>query len=89
MTQTTSPALDIALAYYHAWTSHDLDKAMSYVADEIACRKSSPPPSPAVQATPASVGQPPVAPARSSPARPQLGRLSAPGRPAGIAARPG
>src|SRR5215471_16889084 len=37
MTQTTSPALDIALAYYHAWTSHDLDKAMSYVADEIVC----------------------------------------------------
>jgi ketosteroid isomerase-like protein len=37
MTETTSPALDIALAYYHAWTSHDLDHAMSYVADEIVC----------------------------------------------------
>jgi hypothetical protein len=37
MTETTSPALDIALAYYHAWTSHDLDQAMSYVADEIVC----------------------------------------------------
>ena len=37
MTQTTSPALAIALAYYHAWTSHDLDKAMSYIADDIVC----------------------------------------------------
>jgi len=37
MTETTSPALDIALAYYRAWTSHDLDQAMSYVADEIVC----------------------------------------------------
>jgi ketosteroid isomerase-like protein len=37
MTETTSPALDIALAYYHAWASHDLDHAMSYVADEIVC----------------------------------------------------
>lgn len=37
MTQTTSPALRIALAYYQAWTSHDLDKAMSYIADNIVC----------------------------------------------------
>ena len=37
MTQTTSPALRIALAYYQAWTSHDLDKAMSYIADDIVC----------------------------------------------------
>ena len=37
MTQTTSPALAIALAYYHAWTSHDLDKAMSYIAGDIVC----------------------------------------------------
>jgi ketosteroid isomerase-like protein len=37
MTETTSPALRIALAYYHAWTSHDLDKAMSYIADDIIC----------------------------------------------------
>ena len=36
MTETTSsPALRTALAYYQAWTSHDLDLAMSYVADEI------------------------------------------------------
>jgi len=26
-----------ALAYHEAWTSHDLDKAMSYIADDIAC----------------------------------------------------
>ncbi len=37
MTGTTSPALSIALAYYHAWTSHDLDTAMSYIADDITC----------------------------------------------------
>ena len=37
MTDTTSPALRTALAYYHSWTSHDLDKAMSYIADDIVC----------------------------------------------------
>ena len=37
MNATTSPALHTALAYYHAWTSHDLDKAMSYIADDIVC----------------------------------------------------
>src|SRR6476659_5739051 len=37
MTGTASPALRTALAYYHAWTSHDLDKAMSYIADDIVC----------------------------------------------------
>jgi len=35
MTETTSPALQTALAYYQAWTSHDLDKAMSYIAADI------------------------------------------------------
>jgi ketosteroid isomerase-like protein len=35
MTDTTSPALRTALAYYQAWTSHDLEKAMSYIADDI------------------------------------------------------
>ena len=35
MTKSTSPALGVALAYYEAWTSRDLDKAMSYVADDI------------------------------------------------------
>jgi hypothetical protein len=37
MTQTTSPALRTALAYHQAWTSHDLDQAMSYIADDIIC----------------------------------------------------
>jgi len=37
MTDTTSPALRTALAYYQAWTSHDLEKAMSYIADDIIC----------------------------------------------------
>ena len=37
MTDTASPALRTALAYYQAWTSHDLDKAMSYIADNIVC----------------------------------------------------
>ena len=32
---TDSPALRTALAYYRAWTSHDLDTAMSYIADDI------------------------------------------------------
>ena len=37
MNKTDSPALRTALAYYHAWTSHELDKAMSYIADDIVC----------------------------------------------------
>ena len=37
MTDTTSPALRTALAYYQAWTSHDLDKAMSYIASDVVC----------------------------------------------------
>ena len=37
MTKSTSPALDVALAYHQAWTSHDLDKAMSYIAEDIVC----------------------------------------------------
>ena len=37
MTESTSPALQVALAYYHAWTGDDLDKAMSYIADDIVC----------------------------------------------------
>ena len=37
MTETTSPALRTALAYFHAWTSHDLDKAMEYIAEGIVC----------------------------------------------------
>jgi hypothetical protein len=37
MTGSTSPALDVALAYHEAWTRHDLEKAMSYIADDIVC----------------------------------------------------
>jgi hypothetical protein len=37
MTESKGPALDVALAYYLAWTGHDLDKAMSYIADDIIC----------------------------------------------------
>jgi ketosteroid isomerase-like protein len=37
MTQTNSPALEVALAYFHAWTGHDLDEAMNYIADNIVC----------------------------------------------------
>jgi ketosteroid isomerase-like protein len=37
MTESTSSARDVALAYYYAWTGHDLDKAMNYVADDIVC----------------------------------------------------
>jgi hypothetical protein len=37
MTETASPALRTALAYYQAWTGHDLDQAMSFIADDIAC----------------------------------------------------
>ena len=34
---TTSPALSTALAYHRAWTSHDMDTAMNYIADDIVC----------------------------------------------------
>ncbi len=37
MTETASPALRVALAYHQAWTSHDLDTAMTYIADDIVC----------------------------------------------------
>jgi ketosteroid isomerase-like protein len=32
-----SDALRVALNYYSAWTSHDLDQAMTFVADDIVC----------------------------------------------------
>jgi hypothetical protein len=31
-------ALDTALAYHRAWTSHDFDKAMTYIAEDIVCQ---------------------------------------------------
>jgi hypothetical protein len=37
MNSTTSPALATVLSYFEAWTSHDVDKAMSYIADDIIC----------------------------------------------------
>ncbi len=38
MTDTTSPALQVALAYYEAWTSKDIDRAMTYISDDIVCQ---------------------------------------------------
>jgi ketosteroid isomerase-like protein len=37
MTETPSPALRVALAYYQAWTSKDIDAAMRYFAEDIVC----------------------------------------------------
>jgi ketosteroid isomerase-like protein len=37
MSETPSPALEVALGYYDAWTSKDFERAMSYIADEIVC----------------------------------------------------
>lgn len=37
MPEQSSPALRVALAYYEAWTSKDLERAMSYVSDDIVC----------------------------------------------------
>jgi SnoaL-like domain len=31
-------ALDTALAYHRAWTSHDFDRAMTYIAEDIVCQ---------------------------------------------------
>jgi ketosteroid isomerase-like protein len=33
----SSIARDIAIAYYEAWTGKDVDRAMSYLADDIVC----------------------------------------------------
>ena len=30
-------ALDVALAYYEAWTSKDFERAMTFIADDIVC----------------------------------------------------
>jgi ketosteroid isomerase-like protein len=37
MTKSSSPALRVALAYHDAWTSKDMDRAMTYIADDIVC----------------------------------------------------
>jgi ketosteroid isomerase-like protein len=31
-------ALEAALAYYRAWTGHDFERAMAYVAEDIVCQ---------------------------------------------------
>jgi ketosteroid isomerase-like protein len=37
MTEIDSPALQVALAYYRAWSDHDLERAMTYIAEDIVC----------------------------------------------------
>ena len=37
MTENPSPALRVALAYFDAWTSKDLERAMSCFAENIIC----------------------------------------------------
>lgn len=37
MTEEPSSALQIALAYYRAWTSKELDQAMTYISEDIVC----------------------------------------------------
>ncbi|MPZ63801.1 MAG: nuclear transport factor 2 family protein [Propionibacteriales bacterium] len=37
MPAQTSPALNTALAYHRAWTSHEFEHAMTYIADDIVC----------------------------------------------------
>ena len=38
MTTNTGVALQTALTYHQAWTSHDFDEAMNYIADDIICQ---------------------------------------------------
>ena len=37
MNGTESAALKVSLAYYEAWTGHDFERAMTYIADDIVC----------------------------------------------------
>lgn len=37
MTEDGAAALQTALAYHHAWTTHDFEQAMTYIADDIVC----------------------------------------------------
>ncbi len=37
MTKIISPALNVALAYHQAWTGHDFELAMTYIAEDIVC----------------------------------------------------
>lgn len=38
MTEHSTAALDTALAYHRAWTSHDFEQAMTYIAQDIICQ---------------------------------------------------
>lgn len=37
VTDTSGRALQVALAYYEAWTSKDFDRAMTHIAEDIVC----------------------------------------------------
>jgi ketosteroid isomerase-like protein len=37
MTESPSPALQVALAYYQAWTGKDIEAAMGHLADDVVC----------------------------------------------------
>ena len=37
MTGNPSPALQVALAYYQAWTGKDIEGALSHLADDVVC----------------------------------------------------
>ncbi|MDQ6657408.1 MAG: nuclear transport factor 2 family protein [Actinomycetota bacterium] len=37
MSEGSSTALQTAIAYYQAWTGHDLELAMTYIAEDIVC----------------------------------------------------
>lgn len=38
MNETGSAALQTALAYHRAWTSHDFEQAMTYIGEDIVCQ---------------------------------------------------
>jgi len=38
MTENESPALKVALAYHRAWTTHNFEAAMTYIAEDIVCQ---------------------------------------------------
>jgi hypothetical protein len=37
MTESTGAAVQVALAYHRAWTNHDFERAMTYVAEDVVC----------------------------------------------------
>jgi len=38
VTENRGAALETALAYHRAWTSHDFERAMTYIAEDIVCQ---------------------------------------------------